>query len=341
MKVLVTGHDGYIGAVLVPMLLERGHDVTGLDSGLFSACVFGDDKSLVPVIAKDIRDVTVQDFEGFEAVIHLAALSNDPLGNHVPETTFDINHRGAVIVAEAAKQSGVERFLHSSTCSLYGAQGNDPITESGQFLPVTPYGESKVNAEHDISALAGSHFSPTFLRNATAYGYSAKLRGDLVVNNLVAYAMSTGHVRMKSDGTPWRPLAHIEDLSRAFVALMEADRALVHNKPYNVGRTSENYQIREVAAIVEAVVPNSTITLAETAGPDLRNYRVNCDLIELEIPAYQPVWTVQKGVEELYEAYLRLGLTEDLLHSGKLQRIEHLKGLIGSGKLGNDYRWTQ
>ncbi len=339
MRVLVTGHQGYIGLVLVPMLVERGHDVVGLDSGLFEECVVDEITQEVTSIRMDIRDATARQFDGIEAVINLAALSNDPLGDLYPDTTADINHSGVTSLAKAAKEAGVERFLQSSSCSLYGAQGNLPIDESGVFLPVTPYGRSKVGAEEDLGVMADSNFSPTYLRNATAYGFSPRIRGDLVVNNLVAYAYTTGQVLMKSDGTPWRPLAHIEDISRAFVAVLEADRSLVHNRPFNVGRSSENYQIRDVAEIVERVVPNSIIRLADTAGPDLRNYRVNCDLLADTLPGFQPIWTVEKGAEQVLEAYKRCGLNLEMLQSWRLQRVEWIKQLVSGSRLGTDLRW--
>jgi nucleoside-diphosphate-sugar epimerase len=325
MKVMVTGHDGYIGTVLVPLFQRAGHDVIGLDNYLFAHCVFGDGPADVTSIRLDIRDVSPHHLEGFDAVVHLAGISNDPLGDLRPSTTFDVNYRGTMVVAQAAKAAGVPRFVFSSSCSLYGAHGDKFIDESASFLPVTPYGESKVLAERDLTALADDTFSPTFLRNATAFGVSPRLRGDLVVNNLVGYAVTTGRVFLKSDGTPWRPLVHIEDIARAFLAVIEAPRERVHLKAYNVGQTSENYKIREVAEIVQDVVPDSVITFGDGASPDKRNYRVNCDRIVAELPQFQPRWTVRAGVEELHAAYLRHGLTEEQLTGQRLQRIKHVR----------------
>jgi nucleoside-diphosphate-sugar epimerase len=321
------------------MLLQAGHEVVGLDSFLFAECTFGQAPPEIPAIRLDVRDVGPEALDGFDAVIALAALSNDPLGDLNPAVTYDINHRGTVNLAIAAKAAGVPRLLFSSSCSLYGAQGDAPIDESGSFFPVTPYGESKVFAERDLSALADDRFSPVYLRNATAYGMSPRLRGDLVVNNLVAWAMTTGEVRMTSDGSPWRPLVHIEDIARAFLALLDAPQDLVHDRAFNVGRTEENYRIREVARLVEDVVPGSTITFAEGAGPDKRNYRVSCERIETEVPGFQPVWTVRKGIEELYDAFVSNGLTVEVLGSWRLQRIAWIRQLIAEGRLGTDLRW--
>jgi nucleoside-diphosphate-sugar epimerase len=339
-NVLVTGHRGYIGATLVPMLLERGHRVAGLDNGLFEGCDYGGSLVEVPWVRRDVRDVTEADFEGFDAVIHLAALSNDPLGDLDPDITFDINHRGSVRAATMAKRAGVTRFLQSSTCSLYGAHGDDFIDETAEFLPVTPYGEAKVLAEADITELAGDDFSPTFLRNATAYGFSCRLRGDLVVNNLTAYAVANGSVMMKSQGLAWRPLVHIDDIARAFVVLLEADRDRVHNLAVNVGRTTENYRVREVAEIVGEEVPGSVVTFADGAFVDTRNYRVNCDKIRELFPEYEPAWTVRDGVRQLYREYMEHGLDADLLHSGVLTRIAHVRGMLENGSLKGDLRWS-
>lgn len=341
MKVLVTGHDGYIGTVLVPMFQEAGHEIVGLDSYLFEGCVFGHGDDDPPAIRVDVREVAPEHLEGFDAVVHLAAVSNDPLGDLNPGSTLDINHGGTMRVAKAAKAAGVERFLYSSSCSLYGAQGDDYLDESGTFNPVTPYGESKVLSERDLAAMADDDFSPTYFRNSTAFGVSPRLRGDLVVNNLTGFAFTTGKVFLKSDGSSWRPLVHIEDISRAFLAALEADRSVVHNEAFNVGATEENYRISDVAQIVQSVVPNSEVTLSDTAFNDLRNYRVNCDKLTDALPDAKAQWTVKRGVEELYEAYLRNGLTLEDLEGDRYMRIRHVQTLQDEGKLDAELRWTQ
>ena len=340
MRVLLTGHDGYIGHVLTPMLLERGHQVTGVDSCLYEGCGFPTGKTLdVPLLRKDIRDVTLEELRGFDAVAHLAGISNDPLGDLAPQTTYDINHEASVRLAKLAKQAGVSRFVFSSSCSNYGAAGNDYLDENAGFNPVTPYAESKVWTERDVAPLADEKFSPTFMRSSTAFGVSTRLRGDLVVNNLVGYATTSGEVLIKSDGMPWRPLVHIEDISRAFVAVIEAPRELVHNESFNVGQTSENYRVREVADMVAEVVPNSKVTYAGGASPDTRNYRVNCDKIRKVLPAFQPKWTVRKGIEEVYAAYCEHKTTNEEFLSSSFIRLKKIRELQDSGKLDNTLAW--
>lgn len=339
MRVLVSGHDGYIGTVLVPMLQKTGHDVVGLDSYLYSGCTLGPEVTDPPSVRCDVRDVVPEMLDGVDAVIHLAAISNDPLGDLNPDTTYAINHRGTVALAQAAKAAGATRFLFSSSCSLYGAHGDLLLDESAEFLPVTPYGESKVMSEQSLAALADDGFSPTYLRNATVYGVSPRLRGDLVVNNLTGFAITTGEVFLKSDGTPWRPLVHVEDVARAFVELLSAPKDLVHDEAFNICASEENYQIRDVAEIVENAVPGSRIVLAETAGPDLRNYRVSGDKLCDALPSAAPQWTVAKGVEELVASFTEHDLTLEQLEGSRFMRLKQVGDLMSSGQLDDDLRW--
>lgn len=341
MRVLVTGHNGYVGTVLVPMLVKAGHDVVGLDTDLYQAATFGEENSTVavPAIQKDVRDVTHADIDGFDAILHLAGLSNDPLGDLNPELTYEINHRASVRLAEIAKELGVERYIFSSSCSNYGAGVDDWLTEESAFNPVTPYGKSKVMVEQDVAKMADDNFSPTFLRSATAYGVSPRLRFDLVINNLTAWAYTTGLVYLKSDGTPWRPVVHIEDMALAFVAALHAPRELIHNEAFNVGRPEENYRIRELAEIVAEVVPNSRVEFAEGASPDKRNYRVDSSKIARTLPEYKPQWTARRGAQELYEAYRRVGLQVEEFEGPRYRRIDHIKMLMAEGRLDDRLRW--
>jgi nucleoside-diphosphate-sugar epimerase len=325
---------------MTPLVRAAGHDVVGLDTFLFEGATFGRNGDQVDSLRMDLRDVDVDDLRGFDAVMHLAALSNDPLGNVNPQLTYDINHLGSVRLARLAKEAGVERLIFASSCSLYGVAGDEMLTEEAAFNPITPYGVSKVLFEQDVAKLADDNFSPTFLRNSTAYGVSPRLRADVVVNNLVAVAFTTGEVVIQSDGTPWRPLVHIEDITHAFLAVLHAPRELVHNEAFNVGRSEENYQVRDLGDLVEQVVPGSKVRYAEGGGPDPRCYKVDCAKIARVLPEFQPQWTVRRGMEQLRDAFKANGLTREELDGDKYFRIKRIRALQSEGKLDASLRWT-
>lgn len=335
MRVLVSGASGYIGAVMVPYLAAAGHDVSTLDLGLYGSGSFGDG---VPLPDKrDIRTATIADVERFDAVVHLAALSNDPLGDLNPELTYDINHRATVEFARLAKEAGVERFLFASSCSLYGAAGSSAVDESARFAPVTPYGRAKVLVEQDLHKLADETFSPTYLRNATVYGMSPSLRLDVVVNNLSAWAVATGRIVLLSDGTPWRPQVHVRDACSAFLSALEAPRDLVHDEAFNVGRSGENYQIRDIAEIVGDAVPGAELQIPDAAGPDTRSYQVDFSKIESVLAGYTPEWTVRSGVEEVVGAFIDAGMTE--ADFGRYTRLATIEAEIDRGQLTSALTW--
>lgn len=340
MRVLITGHNGYIGSVLAPLVNAAGHDVVGLDSFLFEGGTFGPYSPQIEALRMDLRDVQASDLRGFDAVMHLAALSNDPVGDLNPRCTYDINHVASVRLARLAKEAGVRRLIFASSCSLYGVAGDEMLNEQAAMNPITPYGLSKVLFEQDVSKLADDDFSPTFLRNATAYGVSPRLRADVVVNNLVGIAFTTGEVLIQSDGSPWRPLVHIEDIARAFIAVLHAPRELVHKEAFNVGRSEENYRVRDLGVLVEQVVPGSKVRYADGGGPDPRCYRVDCSKLVRTLPEYRPQWTVRQGMEQLRDAFQRNGLTREELLGDRYFRIKRLRALQADGLIDESLRWT-
>jgi len=339
-RILVTGHHGYIGSVLVRLLSASGYDVVGLDSDFFVNNRFVGQVASVPSLLRDLRDIEAADLEGFEAVLHLAALSNDPLGDLNPELTYQINYQTSMRLARLAKAAGVRRFLFSSSCSMYGAAGRAVLDEDAPFNPVTPYAESKVLVERDLTSLADQNFSPVFLRNTTAYGVSPFMRFDIVLNNLVAWAYTTGKVLIQSDGTPWRPLIHVEDICRAFIAVLEAPREVIHNQAFNVGITEENYQVRDLAQIVKETVPGCTVDYSPNGGSDPRSYRVNFSKIKSALPGFQPQWNVRRGAQELHAACREARLTVEDFEGPRFKRITHIRKLIAEGRLDSQLRWT-
>ncbi|MDY6949995.1 MAG: NAD(P)-dependent oxidoreductase [Thermodesulfobacteriota bacterium] len=341
MRVLVTGNNGYIGTVLCPMLLEQGHYVVGMDADLYERCTFTGRVPDIRTTRIDVRDVKRHHVEGIEAVIHLAGLSNDPLGDYRPELTQEINEKASVRLAQVCKEVGVKRFLFASSCSNYGASGSSFLTEEAPFNPVTPYGWSKVHVEGALSQMADKDFSPTYIRASTAYGLSPRIRFDLVTNNLTAWAHTTGEVYLKSDGTPWRPIVHVEDVALAYVAALHAPRELIHNEAFNVGTTTENYQVRDIAEMVKEIVPGCKIAFAPDAAPDKRCYRVDCGKIARTLHEFKPQWTARRGIEQLYEAYKTIGLSLDEFEGPKFMRIAHVKHLISEGFLDDHLRWKQ
>lgn len=340
MRVLVTGHHGYIGSILAPMLREAGNDVVGLDTMYYLGCDLGESPELEPMLALDIRDVRASDLDGFDAVVHLAALSNDPLGDLSAEWTYAINLNGTVALARAAKEAGVRRFVFASSCSMYGVAADDgQLDETAPLRPLTPYAQSKVAAERELRRLAGDGFSPVAMRNATAYGVSPRLRLDVVLNNLVAWAHTTGSIRLQSDGTSWRPLVHVADIARATLALLEAPEDVVCGSAFNIGSSEQNYRIRDLAEIVHERLPECKVTYADDASPDPRSYRVDFTKFEALFPSCRFEWTAQRGTYELVDAYEAAKLTLEDFQGHRYTRLSQLKRLLAAGALDETLRW--
>jgi nucleoside-diphosphate-sugar epimerase len=338
-RVLVTGHHGYIGSILVPTLLERGHQVTGLDAYYYEGCDLTEDAADVPALRLDVRDVSADVLAGHDAVVHLAGLSNDPVGDLDRGLTLEINFEATVGLAKAARAAGVERLIFASSCSMYGAAADGrPVDETAPQRPLTAYAESKVRSEEALAPLATDEFSPIFMRNATVYGVSPRLRTDLVLNNLVAWAYTTGKVRILSDGTPWRPLIHVRDVARATAALLEAPRDVVHGQAFNVGQETENYQVRDLAEIVRETVPDCTIEYAGTGDPDPRSYRVSFEKLHRAFPELRLEWSARRGAEELHAAYERRGLTFDEFDGERFTRLKRIRALLDNGVLDDRLR---
>jgi len=342
MKMLLTGHHGYIGSVCGPLLAEAGHEVVGLDTGLYRGC----DLASAPMpstasLLLDVRDVRPEQLDGFDAVVHLAALSNDPIGDFSPELTREINFESTVSLARAARDAGVRRFVFSSSCSMYGASSDEAVDESAPLKPLTAYAESKVLAEEALAALAGPDFAPVSMRNATAYGVSPRLRVDLVLNNLVGWAHTTGKVKIMSDGTPWRPLIHVEDIARASLAAVEASEDVIRGEAFNVGRNDENYQVRQLGDIVQDVVPGSEVEYAGSGDPDPRSYRADFGKLARAFPELELTWTARAGAEELASAYQAAGLTLDQFESDRFTRLKRLRALLEGGELDPTLRWRE
>lgn len=340
MKILVTGHHGYIGSVLAPMLRDAGNEVVGLDTYYYRGCGLSG-SAFDPAIARDIRAVAAVDLEGFDAVVHLAALSNDPLGDLDADMTYAINFDGTIGLARAAKEAGVERFVFASSCSIYGAADPDELVgEDDPLRPLTAYAETKVRAEEELRGLGDAGFSPVSMRNATAYGMSPRLRLDIVLNNLVAWAHTTGAIRLLSDGRSWRPLVHIRDIARATVALLEAPAAEIAGEAFNIGSAEQNYRVGELAEIVRRRLPRCDVKFAGDASPDPRSYRVDFSKFAEQFPGFEYEWTAERGTDELAEAYERVGLSLEEFEGDGYIRLSRLKRLLASGALDGDLQWN-
>jgi nucleoside-diphosphate-sugar epimerase len=341
MKVLVTGTEGYLGSLLAPMLMERGYDVIGVDTGFYKVgWLYNATALTAKTLNKDIRDITLKDLQGIDAIVHMAELSNDPTGQLVPNITYDINHKGSVRLAELAKQAGVRRFVYMSSCSVYGVATEGDITEESPVKPQTAYAECKTLVERDVKPMADDDFSPTFMRNATAFGASPRMRFDIVLNNLAGLAWTTGVIQMTSDGTPWRPLVHALDIAKSILCVLEAPRDIIHNQIFNVGDTTNNYRVREIAQIVAETFPGCELSFGQQ-GADNRSYRVSFEKINTQLPGFKCDWDAKRGAQQLYDLFKQIDMTQEVFESRGFTRLRQLEYLIRTQQIDQDFFWSK
>ena len=341
MKILVTGTEGYLGSLLAPMLMARGHEVVGVDTGFYKEGWLFNGVDRTPLtLVKDLRRLGLADFEGVDAVVHMAELSNDPAGALAPDITYEINHKGSIHIAELARRAGIERFVYMSSCSVYGVSEGGEVDEESSVNPQTAYGICKTLVERDVKPMASDTFSPTFLRNATAYGASPRMRFDIVLNNLAGWAWTTRQIRMSSDGSPWRPLVHALDIAKAIACTLEAPREVVHNEVFNVGDSRHNYRVREIAEVVARVFPGCELSFGESSS-DNRSYRVNFDKINSQLPGFSCEWDVERGARQLRAVFERIAMTRETFEWRGFTRLEALKHLIESGQIDENFFWTE
>ncbi|RCJ37763.1 NAD-dependent dehydratase [Nostoc punctiforme NIES-2108] len=339
MKILVTGTEGYIGSLLAPLLIQEGHEVIGLDTGFYKVgWLYNGTKVTAKTLNKDIRHITTEDLQGVEAVVHMAELSNDPLGQLAPDITYDINHKGSVHIAKLAKAAGIQRFVYTSSCSVYGFATEDYVSEESTINPQTAYAKCKALVEQDVKLLADDGFSPTFLRNATAYGASPRMRFDIVLNNLAGWAWTIKEIKMNSDGTPWRPLVHLLDICKAIICTLEAPRDVIHNQIFNVGDTNSNYQVKQIAQIVADVFTDCELSFGKH-DPDNRSYRVLFNKINQNLPGFKCEWDAQRGAQQLYNVFQQIDMDRGIFESRGFTRLKQLEYLIRTQQIDRDFFW--
>ncbi|NJO39809.1 MAG: SDR family oxidoreductase [Cyanobacteria bacterium CRU_2_1] len=340
MKVLVTGTEGYLGSLLAPLLLEKGHEVTAVDTGFYKVgWLYNGTNLTAKTLNKDIRHITLEDVQGMDAIVHMAELSNDPTGQLSPNITYDINHKGSVRLAELAKQAGVRRFVYMSSCSVYGVATEGDVTEESAVNPQTAYAECKALVERDVKPMADDNFSPTFMRNATAFGASPRMRFDIVLNNLAGLAWTTKEIKMISDGTPWRPLVHALDIAKSIACVLEAPRDIIHNQIFNVGDTANNYRVREIAEIVAESFPGCELSFGQS-GADNRSYRVSFEKINSHLPGFKCDWDARRGAQQLYNVFSQIDMTKDVFESRGFTRLKQLEYLIRTQQIDKDFFWS-